>query len=339
MLKGLLSIQVTNLMTEYFFNSEIEFEHASTSSNFDGQDGSVSVEFAALDFLIHDEINLRGGILLTPLGIVNEQHEPTTFWGVLRPSVERIIIPSTTREGGIGIFGDIDLGTAGSLGYRAYLMNSFDSRGFSASNNRGLRVRGNRARFNDVAFVGRAEYDPYPGIRLGFSTFLGNTGQNENVENAASAFDGDGIDGFFQIYEADLQLQWRGFDLRTLIAYTALDDARLINANNGFEGDASVGENQLGWYIVGAYNLLSDINLSSKYLQHLDVFARYEWYDTQLNVPSGFMSNDANERQEYTFGLNYKPLPNVVVKGDIQWFDNSAADAKRQINFGLGYVY
>lgn len=322
-----------------FFNSEIEFEHATTSSNFDGQDGSVSIEFAALDFLLRDEINLRGGILLTPLGIINEQHEPTSFWGVFRPSIERIIIPSTSREGGAGIFGDIDFGGAGTVSYRAYLMNSFDSRGFSPSNNRGLRVRGNRARFNDVAFVGRAEYDPYPGVRLGFSTFLGNTGQNENVENASSGFDGDSIDGFFQIYEADLQLQWRGFDLRTLIAYTALDDVELINANLGFEGDDSVGENQLGWYILGAYNIFSDTGFNSKYLQHLDAFVRYEWYDTQLDVPSGFSTNDANERQETTFGLNYKPIPNVVVKGEFQRLDNSAEDAINQVNFGLGYVY
>lgn len=322
-----------------YFNSEIEFEHATTSSNLDGSDGSVSVEFAALDFLLKDEINLRGGILLTPLGIVNELHEPTTFWSVFRPSVERIIIPSTSREGGAGIFGDVDLGSVGTVSYRAYLMNSFDSRGFSASSNRGLRIKGNRARFNDVAFVGRAEYDPYPGVRIGFSTFLGNTGQNENVDNAASAFDGDGIDGFFQVYEADLQLQWRGFDLRTLIAYTALDDAELINANLGFEDDDSVGEEQLGWYVLGAYNLFSDIGFNSKYLQHLDLFAKYEWYDTQLEVPSGFSINDANERQEFTFGLNYKPIPNIVVKGEFQRLDNSAEDAVNQVNFGLGYVY
>lgn len=322
-----------------FFNSEIEFEHATTEDNLDDRDGSVSVEFAALDFLIYDELNLRGGILLSPLGIVNEVHEPTTFWGVFRPSVERFIIPSTSREGGVGLFGDIDLGTAGGLSYRAYLMNSFDSRGFTASSNRGLRTRGNRSRFNDVAFVGRAEYDPYPGIRVGFSTFLGNTGQNEDVENAGSTFDGDKIDAFFQIYEADLQLQWRGFDLRTLIAYTFIDDVELINANLGFEGDDSVGENQLGWYIVGAYNIFNDLNLSSKYLQNLDVFARYEWYDTQHDVPSGFFANDANERQETTFGLNYKPIPNVVVKGEVQWLDNSAEESTTQVNFGLGYVY
>ncbi len=322
-----------------FFNSEIEFEHATTEDNLDDRDGSVSVEFAALDFLIYDELNLRGGILLSPLGIVNEVHEPTTFWGVFRPSVERFIIPSTSREGGVGIFGDIDLGTAGSLGYRAYLMNSFDSRGFTASSNRGLRTRGNRSRFNDVAFVGRAEYDPYPGIKVGFSTFLGNTGQNENVDNVASSFDGDNIDAFFQIYEADLQLQWRGFDLRTLIAYTFIDDVELINANLGFDGDSSVGENQLGWYIVGAYNIFNELNLSSKYLQNLDVFARYEWYDTQHDVPSGFFANDANERQETTFGLNYKPIPNVVVKGEVQRIDNSAESATTQVNFGLGYVY
>jgi len=102
------------------FNSEIEFEHATTSSNKDGQSGSVSVEFALLDFLLWQELNLRAGLLLAPFGIINEVHEPTTFFGVFRPSVETQIIPTTWRENGLGIFGDFDLGAAGSINYRSY---------------------------------------------------------------------------------------------------------------------------------------------------------------------------------------------------------------------------
>jgi len=106
------------------FNSEIEFEHATTSSNLDDRDGSVSVEFASLDFLFMDELNLRAGLLLAPFGIINEYHEPTTFFGVLRPDVERFIIPTTWRENGIGIFGEIDNLLPGQISYRLYLMNS-----------------------------------------------------------------------------------------------------------------------------------------------------------------------------------------------------------------------
>ena len=313
------------------FNSEIEFEHATTEDNLDGRDGSVSVEFASLDFLLMDELNLRAGLLLAPFGIINEYHEPTTFFGVLRPDVERIIIPTTWRENGIGIFGEIDNLVSGQISYRLYLMNSFDSRGFKASDNRGLRTRGNRSRFNDLAVVGRLEYEPYPQIKLGGSVFLGQTGQNESV-------DGQTIDGLFQMYEADVQLQWKGFEGRGLIVYTFLSDVEMINANNGLVGKDSVGEQQFGWYIVGAYNVLSSVDIHP-YFQYLAPFIRFEKYDTQNQVPGGFLRNPENNRDVLTFGFNYKPIPNVVVKIDYQNRDNKANISNDQINFGLGYVF
>lgn len=321
------------------FNSEIEFEHGTTSSNQDGRSGSVSAEFALLDFLLWQELNLRAGLLLAPFGIVNEIHEPTTFFGVFRPSVERFIIPTTWRENGLGIFGDIDLGNAGSVNYRAYAMNSFDARGFRASNNRSLRIKGNRALFNDIAFVSRVEYVPLPYVSIGGSIFLGNTGQNQKIDNAESPFNGDKFNGFFQMYEADVQFQYRGFEARALYTYTTLDDAARINALNSLEGDDSVGSEQWGYYVVGAYNVLTLANFSSQYAQYLAPFVRWEQYDTQAKVPTGFSKNPANDRNDLTFGLNYKPIPNVVIKAEYQRLANDANESNNQFNFGLGYVF
>lgn len=321
------------------FNSEIEFEHGTTSSNQDGRSGSVSAEFALLDFLLWPELNLRGGLLLAPFGIVNEVHEPTTFFGVFRPSVERIIIPTTWRENGVGIFGDFDLQSAGSINYRAYVMNSFDARGFRASNNRSLRIKGNRALFNNVAFVSRVEYEPLPYVSVGGSIFLGNTGQDQAIENEESAFNGDKFGGFFQMYEGDVQFQYRGFEGRALVVYTSLDDAARINALNDFTGEDSVGDEQWGYYLVGAYNLLSLGSFTNQYAQYLAPFVRWEQYDSQSSVPSGFERNPANDRSDLTIGLNYKPIPNVVVKVEYQWLDNEADDSRNQFNFGLGYVF
>lgn len=314
------------------FNSEIEFEHGTTGSNKDGKEGSASVEFALIDFLISDEFNLRAGLLLTPFGIVNEIHEPTTFYGVGRPEVERRIIPSTWRESGAGAHGTFDLGGAGELSYRAYAMSSADARGFKASDNRSLRIKGNRARFDDIAFVGRLEYDPIPGIKIGGSVFYGNTGQDEEVN-------GQAIDGLFQMYEVDAQFQYAGLDLRALSVWTRLDDAALINQLNEYEGNKSVGEEQSGWYVLGAYNIFSALNSGSRYLEYLAPFFRYEKFDTQEEVPTGFERNPANDRTQYTIGVNYKPIPNVVIKAEYQNLDNAADEAKNQFNFGLGYVF
>jgi hypothetical protein len=313
------------------FNSEIEFEHGFTGENLDGQKGAVDVEFATLDFLLTDPLNLRGGLVLIPFGIINEVHEPTTFFGVLRPDVETFIIPTTWRENGAGIFGELSGFIPGTLSYRAYIVNSLDSRGFRAASNRGARPSGNRARFNDFAFVSRVEYDPIPGLKFGSSWFIGQTGQNEKVS-------GKTIDGLFQMYEADVQLLWRGLEARALFVYTFLDDAELININNGLEGDASVGDEQFGWYVEAGYNVLSLVDLG-EYFRYLAPFIRYEKFDTQKSVPSGFFRNPANDRQNLTFGFSYKPIPRVVIKADYQWRDNEAGTANNQFNLGLGYVF
>ncbi|GIW47325.1 MAG: hypothetical protein KatS3mg078_1202 [Deltaproteobacteria bacterium] len=313
------------------FNSEIEFEHGTTEENLDEREGSVSVEFASLDFLINDYFNLRGGLLLVPFGIINEVHEPTTFFGVLRPDVERFVIPTTWRESGAGIFGEVSDIIPGTLSYRAYVINSLDSRGFSASGNRDARPSGNRARFNDFAFVSRLEYDPFPGIKFGGSWFIGQTGQNERVN-------GEKIDGLFQMYEADMQLLWKGLEARALFVYSFLDDADLININNGLEGDESVGDEQFGWYVEAGYNLFSLVDWG-EYLQYFAPFIRFEKFDTQKSVPAGFTRNPANDRQTLTLGFSYKPIPQVVIKADYQRRDNEADISSDQFNLGLGFVF
>jgi hypothetical protein len=320
------------------FNSEIEFEHASTEENLNGESGEVSVEFSYLDFLLTDPANLRAGLLLVPFGIINEVHEPTTYFGVLRPDVERFIIPTTWSGVGAGVFGGLSGFVPGSLTFKAYVMNSLDSRGFTASSNRDARQNGTEALANNVAFVSRIEYDPFPGLKLGGSVFLGNTGQDQRVNDPDSPLNGEKIGGLFQMYEGDAQFQYRGFEGRTLLVWTFLDDVDLIDANNGFTGDESVGSQQWGWYIVGAYNVLSLANFG-QYFQYLAPFVRYEKYNTQYRVPSGLFLDPANDRQNVAFGINYKPIPQVVIKADYRWNDNEAGTAKNELNVGLGYVF
>ena len=104
------------------FNSELEVEHASTELN-----GAVSLEFAQLDFLVRPEFNVRGGVLLMPVGIINEQHEPTTYLASRRPLVEDVIIPTTWSEIGAGVFGDI-----GRVSYRSYITTGMSSTRFES---------------------------------------------------------------------------------------------------------------------------------------------------------------------------------------------------------------
>src|SRR5690606_5504586 len=113
---------------------EIEFEHAST-----GQGGEVSVEFAYLDYLATPHLGVRAGMVLVPMGFVNELHEPTTFLGTTRPLTESTIIPTTWRENGAGVFGDI-----GDFSYRAYVINGLDAVGGGSSRAGGFSAAGLR---------------------------------------------------------------------------------------------------------------------------------------------------------------------------------------------------
>ena len=125
------------------FNSEIEVEHAN----------EIGLEFAYLDYRFSDDVGARAGLLLAPLGLINELHEPPVFLGTERPVTESRIIPTTWRENGIGLFG-----STGAISWRAYLMGSFDGAGFGASGLRGGRQKGSQALAEDLGVAARVDY-------------------------------------------------------------------------------------------------------------------------------------------------------------------------------------
>jgi hypothetical protein len=180
------------------FNSEIEIEHAST-----GKGGSVSVEFAYLEFQKQPEIGLRAGMLLVPMGFINELHEPPIFYGARRPEVERSIIPTTWRENGAGLFGE-----AGGFEYRAYAVVGLLSEGFGASGIRGGRQKGAKSLAEDFAVTGRLDYVGVPGLLVGASFYTGNSGQGSEVDDQR-------IGGRVSLFDLHGQYQYRGFHVRT----------------------------------------------------------------------------------------------------------------------------
>ena len=151
------------------FNSEVEYEHAVAG---DGEPGEVAVEFAYIDYRPYRRLGLRGGLLLVPMGFLSELHEPPIFHGALRPEVEQIIIPSTWRENGVGIYGDL-----GPISYRTYVVAGLDATGFTASEGiREGRQEGAESTAEDLAWTGRLDYQPVPGLLIGASAFTGRAG-------------------------------------------------------------------------------------------------------------------------------------------------------------------
>ncbi len=305
------------------FNSEIEFEHAST-----GKGGEASVEFAYLDFFLFPKANVRAGLLLVPMGFVNEKHEPVTFPGALRPDVERFVIPSTWRENGVGVFGEI----APGLEYRAYLMAGLKATGYTAADGiRGGRQSGAKSRAEDFAVAARLDYVGRPGLIVGASVFTGEAGQGEKTP------DGEGFGARTTLWDIHAEGSYRGLDLRALYVQGSIADADRINAAAKLTGSKSVGERLSGWYVQAAYDLLSVFRSGSA--QSLAPFVRYERYNTQERVPAGFSADPANDRTTVTYGVTYKPIPNVAVKADWQDRKNKAGTGVDQFNLALAYMF
>jgi hypothetical protein len=303
----------------FVFNSEIEFEHSTTSKS-----GSASVEFAYLDYLYRPGFNVRGGLLLVPMGLINEVHEPTTFLGAKRPETERRIIPSTWRENGLGVHGSL-----GGFTYRTYLMNGLDASGFSAAGLRGGRQKGSKAKIDDVAWVGRADWIGTPGLMAGVSAYFGDSGQD------LTAADGSGVDVPTTIWEAHVEWRIKGLELRGLYATSTLDDATALNEALGYVGSASVGEEMEGYYLQAGWDLFS----RRQGRQSLTPYIRWESIDTQKKVPDGYERNGATETEIFTLGLAYQPIEQIIIKLDWQDIDNAAGTGVDQFNVAFGYIF
>ncbi|MEX1025764.1 MAG: hypothetical protein WD226_11895 [Planctomycetota bacterium] len=297
----------------FVLNSEFEFEHAGTSGG-----GSSSIEFLYLDWLMRPSFNLRFGLLLVPMGLVNELHEPTTFLPAMRPVVEQRIIPSTWRENGIGAYGDL-----GPISYTAYVINGLDASGFSAGGLRGGRQKGSRAMADDLALVVAADYTARPGLVAGGSVYVGDSGQSQ-----------PGIgDAGTEIAEVHVDYRRGGWRVRALFAMARLDDVDALNAGLGLAGDDSVGEELRGGYLELGYDVLAAVTEETR--ASLTPFARYETLDTQASVPSGFASADANDEEILTFGVAFQPISSIIFKVDYEDRDQSTD----RWNASIGYIF
>jgi hypothetical protein len=294
---------------DILLNAEIEFEHAST-----GQDGEVSLEFATLDFMLDDKFNLRTGLMLVPVGIANELHEPTLFHGNDRPLVERQLIPATWREMGVGAFGSL----AEGLDYKLYLVNSLDAMEFDSKGIRGGRQKGSKALAEDWSVAARLDYEPVLGLTLGTSAYLGDSGQGQE-------FDGKKANVFTELYEVHGQYKYQGLELKALASLLEIDNADKVSAQVADD----VPDRVSGWYGEVAYDVMPLIAPGTT--KYLAPFFRYEQLDYKGNT---------EDVDLMVTGVSYKPIPNVVIKADYRNFSSKfKTDPADEVNIGIGYIF
>lgn len=308
-------------------NSEIEFEHGSTEGGASGENGSVSVEFSYLDFFLHPAANIRAGLVLVPMGFINEIHEPAYFHGVQRPEVERYLIPSTWREMGAGLFGKFGHG----FEYRTYLLNGLRANAFSDRGIRDSRQSGAEAIAEDLAWVGRLDYTPsdtIPGLLLGTALYTGNAGQKDTFGDAATPAVRT------TLFEGHAQYKANGLELRALGVLTYIGDAALVSQQVG----STVGNRQFGWYTEAAYDVLQLFGNPNGH--YLAPFVRYEQLDTQASVPTGFTANPLQDRSVYSIGLTYKPITQVAVKAEYRAIESKSneKDLPDSLYLGVGFA-
>lgn len=320
-LNGELDVQRLVMLFGYKFDervqfvTEIEYEHVK----------EVYVEQAFVNYSIANAVNIRAGLMLVPMGIINEFHEPTTFNGVERPSMDNKIVPTTWREIGIGVAGRLD-GLA--LRYQAYLFNGFISHDGEAgklkgSNGlRGGRQKGAESMVDQFNLSAKLDYYGIPNLRIGLSGYQGRTQADDNVNDVLGSDIGVSMIGL------DARYKWMNFSARGQYVNAKLSDTEAYNAFTG--GD--LGSELEGFYLEAAYNLLPITNK-----QRLDAFVRYEQYDTHSEVAGNLVKNLAYDRQEWTTGLSYHMSIGTVFKVDYQSKSTGLANSQfGQFNVGVG---
>ena len=288
--------------------SEIELEHSVAG---DDQKGEVALEQAYLEFDLNDRQAVKTGVFLMPVGILNQTHEPTTFYGVERNPIETYIIPTSWWEAGADLHGELGSGFSYSLAGTSGL--DVDTSGSDAFLIRPGRQNVSEAKANDGAFTGRVKWSGAPGIELGL------TGQWQKDITQGEL----GIGATLLETHADIR---RGpFGLRALYARWNLDKHNVINASNP---DAIGRDVQEGWYIEPSYKTrLGTIP------GEWGLFVRYNVWDNNAGS-----SNDTGMKQ-INSGINYWPIPDVVFKFDVQTQNNDSESNDNGFNLGMGFQF
>lgn len=311
------------------FISEIEVEHVK----------EIYVEQAFLNHSIKPHLNIRAGLMLIPMGIINEYHEPTTYNGVERPNIDGKIVPTTWREMGAGVYGRFD---QLNLRYQAYVVNGFlgydDGAKLRGSDGfRKGRQKGAESTISSPNLALKFEHYGIRGLRTGLSYYTGRTqstlydglerADKEGIQSADSSTVGLHMAGF------DFRYSNRAWTARGQFIYANIQDADRYNMMTG----ADLGSAMMGYYVELAYDLFNR-RKNNPDGQRLTPFIRYEEYNTHHEVAGDLTKNTAYDRTDITAGIGFHVNPKAVFKADFQHFMNEDKDseARDQINIGVG---
>jgi hypothetical protein len=317
-----------NFSSRTQFVTEIEFEHVK----------EVYIEQAFLQHKLTNFINLKGGLLLIPMGVTNEYHEPTTFNGVERPLIDNIIAPTTWREIGFGVSGNIFPAT---IRYQLYLVN-----GFNGYNGSGLlngkngfrkgRQKGAESYMSSPNFTGKVEYYGIHGLNAGLSGYFGNTqstlynGLDKNDTEALATADSSVVG--ISMIGLDARYITGGLQLKGQFYLAGISNTTQYNKFTSND----LGSSMTGYYLEAGYNVLRTASTDMELIP----FVRAEKYNTHNKVAGNLAKNNSYNQSAITSGLTLKLAQGAVVKADMQFSKPKGSDEwSKMLSVGFGVMF
>lgn len=348
------------------FNAEIEFEHA--GSGFDNDDklhGTAEIEQLWVDFKISDPINWRApGIDLVPIGYINQHHEPTQFYSVLRPELYNGLIPSTWKVPATSIYGTIvdgityqlmvaasneDFGDAFDFRTEARAVPPFPTPYFPGVD--GINALafsnpplGDFAQLtNSLAVTGRVDFvlPQTPGLAWSVSAYY-----SPNIEPRGAHGDLGNPLGNTSMGVFDAEFRYRipntWFELRGEGVWVTFGNPANLRANNDGDPTDNVGKSMYGFSGEVAMHIPMGTILHSEW--EAVPFYRYTNQNFQT---AGFAGTDANmptgqgQTQFHDVGVAVFPSPKIVLKATYQKVINKDPAGANADTFlgGVGFFF
>lgn len=311
------------------FLTEIEMEHVS----------EVYVEQAYLNYSFSSLLNFRAGLILIPMGIINEYHEPPTYNGVERPMLDTRIVPSTWREIGAGFTGNL---IQANLSYQVYVVNGFASYNGDALLNgtdalRKGRQKGAESFMSHPNLSAKINYFGISGLDIGLSGYFGKTqstlykGISPNNNLAMARADSSVVD--IKMVAVDYRFSLKQFRSKAQVTYSLIGNTLEYNQFTGKD----LGSALLGYY--GEVSYVIPINVQNQ--QHaIEPFVRYEHFNTHFAVHQGLTPNKANAYDGLGIGIGYRFHPNAAIKADYIFYKKlSETDLSGVYSMGVGISF
>lgn len=325
-----------NFNEKFSLLSELEIEHGGTGAavEFDRfeefgefeyeieKGGEVFLEQLYIQYKANNEFMLRAGRVKVPFGLYNFMDNPNEYFTGLVPEMESTIIPTAWTEMGVSVFYN-----TGDHEFRLAFINGLDGTAFNSAN---FIRRGNQKRFEtvnaeDMALAFRYDFvlNKKSKSKIGISAYGGNTRNNRPKPDL-------NVDAYLALLDFHTILKFGKISFNSLVIWGNLQNSEAVsNANRNLSNNLNVKRTPIGSQALGAsaelaYDI-SDIFWSdpqttnhstslSSIANKMNIFARFDYYDTHFRTEGLIFDNPRWERSSYSGGLVYHPIEEISLK-------------------------